>query len=505
MKTWLNVAALFILAAVPVRAAADDACLALLEQARELRAGTLACQASVGELTVSAGSLELGQKVRAALFPQDLFLGRKVRLVATTNRQATEAGGAAALKLPAFLSEVSADVDFDGAATREDAAFLPMDFDVALDTGTPPGSGGGGPPGSGGGGPPGSGGNTPPGSGGNTPPGSGGNTPPGSGGNTPPGSGGGQQNPPSKPIPVAPAPPPAWWNTASVQNLNGPLTSWGSDYYDAASGDGYTRWYPWPKYFYDTTRTTGKSVISRTAANAKTTYNSTLSSQEKTQTRECYYRAYYTWNSYEGRWDFDHYKGACAVINTQVSAADMMGVSVEFDMAGMSLLPWDKESIGISFDGTRVGVDLSGAAFKYAVTGPIVDQGNGTATVKLTAVSRVKRAPEKDKVNANLQKTGAKLQLVVKDDRASYYTGEVLQVKMLIKRNSGHWYKADPVIVNQTLNIKVNSNQSQTTTFDVPASVSGEYYIKEWSFRRENSQTSSDAWMYKGEGNRVTF
>lgn len=182
-------------------------------------------------------------------------------------------------------------------------------------------------------------------------------------------------------------------------------------------------------------------------------------------------------------------------------------VDVRFDDNGQKLLPWEKETIEVTFDGSRVGYDASNGAFRYSVNGPILNQQTGRASIEFIAGERIKRRPEADKVIARLEKSNGTLQLSVLDRRSAFYEGEPLDVVYQVKKDCNGWFCRDKVVAERDsrdpLRIVVQKGELQAA-IPVPNQGSGKYYVV-WSFRRAQSKLSSDGWINQGKGPKVQY
>ena len=182
-------------------------------------------------------------------------------------------------------------------------------------------------------------------------------------------------------------------------------------------------------------------------------------------------------------------------------------VDVRFNDNGQKLLPWEKETLYVSFDGSRVGYDASNGAFRYAVNGPIVNQQTGRASLEFVAGQRVKRQPEADHVIARLEKSAGQLQISVIDRRAAFYEGEPLEIAYKVKKDCG-WLCTDKVVSERSakdpVHVIVQKTNELQAVIPVSTSGSGKYYVV-WSFRRAQSKISSDGWVDQGKGPKVQY
>lgn len=585
MRT-VNAILLFVLAATPLRAqtpavSAADACKTLEAKARALNAPSLRCDATANALIVSGVTEARIQELEGqGLFPQRRFLGYPV----VNGKTVAAAAQAPAAPSPAVIAAQELDLkaaqarviaravpaDFDNAVVRRGAAAGPNEAlrdsvasapAVKADPASgrnarfllvqgPPGSGGG-PPGSGQPqdttrrpGPPGSGGDQqkppragPPGSGGQNPPRQG---PPGSGnppGQTPPGGG---STPPSRPAPVwrssFPPPAPNWWNTDFDHY------DWWNDLpagYDRPRRDQsnpdtfyyYSGWYRWRDTFVTNWgRTEDSATISRTAANQGQLHTRSLTSQVYRDAKDCYYQAVYRYDWVQGgfngsHWEerFDHYKARCIRQPRQYGPPRVYTVHVSFDMGMVQGqdLPWETDVIRVTYDGAgQPRYDFSGAAYRYAAR--LEDQRGGSESVTLVAGAKVLRAPEADKVQAFLRNNGGRIELVINDDRASFYEGETLRVnarivrRVVIKVKGLLWgwneKNVDTVIHSAPVDVLVDAANPQSIT-DLTAAASApapanavrsSVFIESWEFVRVNSRISTGAVIRKGKGNGIS-
>lgn len=250
---------------------------------------------------------------------------------------------------------------------------------------------------------------------------------------------------------------------------------------------------------------------SETGVGQATRYSAELASQQFRRR----YVLYWRWVGYDcdpnnsdncARWESQHgwfYDG------DQYGASSRMTVVAEFDQ-DKPLLPWEKETLELTYDGGRVGVRLTDASFNYAVKGPIIDQEHGTATLTLTPGARNKRMPEANAVTARIAGDGrGGLKLVVTDSRGAFYAGETIELVLLVKKDSGHWYKKDPVIYQATGSspVRVQLPADAKSPYQAEFSLgyaSGKIRIESWGFRRAGSAISLSSWIDRGRGNEIS-
>ena len=255
------------------------------------------------------------------------------------------------------------------------------------------------------------------------------------------------------------------------------------------------------------TRSTVRGTIERAGSEKGTQgsrYHVTLVSQE---TRNVY-RLYWRYVGYDcdpndsSRCRSWRVQQAWFLRRTENGRTSAMNVVVRFEN-DQPLLPWETETIGLTYDGSSVGVDDSYGAFRYSVRGPIVDQQNGVATIELTPTSRRKRAPEFDKVNVRLENRGGALTMIVEDQRAQFYAGENLELVYQVMRKCSGWWectrnfgdvKVTENAQSAPLVVPVQSGRAVQLETPVPgANGSGEYYLN-WYFRRADSKLSDGSW-----------
>lgn len=562
---------------------ASDACKALEAKARALKADSLRCDATANALIVSGvGEARLQELEKQGLFPQRRFLGFPVvngKAVAASPAPSAAVVQAQAEDLEAARARIQAQAavtSFDNRASRvsqaagpdarrealaDSVADLPLvKADMTSAKGArlvlvqqgPPGSGAGGPPGSGNG-PPGSGRDPqtrdpqqqdprrggPPGSGGREPQRGG---PPGSGnppGANPPGSnppGGGA--PPSRPAPVwrsnFPAPAPNWWNTDfnGYDWWNGLPNGYDRSYRDESNPDTlyiYSGWYRWRDVFVTNwERTEDAAAVRRTPANQGQLQSVSLTSQAYRESKECYYQAVYRYDWVQGgfygsHWEehFDRYKARCIRLPREYGQPRVYTTHISFDMGMVQGqdLPWESDVIRVTYDGMGAPrFDFSGAAYRY--TARLDDQRGGSQSVTLIAGSKVLRAPEADKVAAFLRNNGGRVELVINDDRASFYQGETLRVNVRVVRRDVIKVKGllwgwneknvDSVIHSSPIDILTGGNPQNVTDLSGAASapkpanfVRSTIFIESWDFTRVNSRISTGAVIRKGQGNSI--
>jgi len=255
-------------------------------------------------------------------------------------------------------------------------------------------------------------------------------------------------------------------------------------------------------------QTTGSAALRRggkeTDLKQGQTYTARLQSQSQRNVYALHWR-------YVGRDCHPDYRDQCQSWSIQyrwfydgveTGSTSFMEVDVEFQDEA-ELLPWEKESFELVFDGSRVALRQSDPAFRYQVRGPMIDQQNGRAAFVLTQGQRLLRAPEASKVALTLVNDGG-LKLVIDDSRTEFYAGETLEVEAVVKYKK-KWYQSDVVVSRGVMPVLVRSG-ARRSTFNVGASQgSGTYYIDSWRFRRAGSKLSSDSWINKGEGNSTTY
>jgi hypothetical protein len=255
-------------------------------------------------------------------------------------------------------------------------------------------------------------------------------------------------------------------------------------------------------------QTTGSAALRRGGKETDLKQGASYTARLQSQSQRSVYALYWR---YVGRDCHPDYRDQCQSWEIQyrwfydgveTGSSSFMEVDVEFQDEA-ELLPWEKESFELLYDGLRVSLRQSDPAFRYQVRGPMVDQQNGRAAFVLTQGQRLLRSPEAGKVGLTLVNSGG-LKLVVDDSRTEFYDGETLEVEAVVKYKK-KWYQADVVVSRGVMPILVRSG-SRRSTFNVGASQgSGTYYIDSWRFRRAGSKISSPNWIQKGEGNSATY
>lgn len=574
---------LFLLALTPARAqegaTAPQACARLVARALVLTGEKIVCEPGVAGLTLKNVSAKGLQSLRVADIRDGRYLGFTIAgddaapapvVAATVN----EAQAAKLLAAQARLADVPA-VNFDnGAKCSELNGYdLPLVVsglsgrervtDAVADTvkgfkllpaGGPPGSGApqnddeqepvvprrGGPPGSGEpqqttprrGGPPGS---TDPQqdpSRRTGPPGTG-NVP---GGQVPPGG----SVPPSRPAPVwrsnFPAPAPNWWNTDFNSYNWWQQLPQGYDrpYKDTSNPDTfyyYSGWYRWRDVFVTNwEHTEDTASLTRNAATQNQVNTRSLTSESYRDVKECYYQAVYRYDWTQGgfygsHWEenFDHYKASCIRLPREYGQPRVFTSNISFDMSQTSGqdLPWETDKIIIRYDGQGTArYDFSGASYKYSIRTD--NQRPGSESLTFVAGPKILRAPEADKVQAFLRNNGGKIELVINDDRASFYQGETLRVnvkvvrRVVIKVKGLLWgwneKNVDSTIWSSPVDVLTDAGTPQNVT-DLTGAANGpkpanfvrsSVYIESWEFSRVNSKISTAAVVRKGQGNAIS-
>ena len=269
--------------------------------------------------------------------------------------------------------------------------------------------------------------------------------------------------------------------------------------------------------------------ISRTPANQQQIQSVSLTSEVHRESKECYYQAVYRYDWAQGgfhgsHWEenFNGYKARCIRLPTEYGQPRVYTTNIAFDLnlvQGQDL-PWESDVIRVSYNGSgQPRYDFSGAAYNYT---PRLDaQRSGSESVTLVAGTKKLRAPESDKVQAFLRVNAGKIELVINDDRASYYQGETLRVnarivRRVVTKTKGRLWgwnekNVDSVIYSQPLDILVGANNPQSVTdltgqvsAPKPANaVSSSVFIDSWDFSRVNSRISTGAVIQRGQGNNV--
>lgn len=298
-----------------------------------------------------------------------------------------------------------------------------------------------------------------------------------------------------------------------------------------------SEWSQWPERFYYAWNWTNDShYFNQNHKSLGQTQTTTLESTTYQDSRICNWQSTYRYD-YRGGWDkrFDGYNGYCQEQERKNGETRKKKVTVQFDMNGYELLPWDRsqgESIVASYSGEDVSLDsTSRAIFKYKPT--VVSKDNGQITMKYTATGRaLMEAPENDQISASLQTSGGKIELAIADRRASYYAGETVRVNLKIvkrmkvetKKKGFLWdtkkmHDLTHVVFDGPVDIAVDGSKSLQKVLDLtsqaksgpsmPANyfrtVSSVVSIDSWDFQRVDSKISANYRVNKGRGNEVTF
>lgn len=184
-------------------------------------------------------------------------------------------------------------------------------------------------------------------------------------------------------------------------------------------------------------------------------------------------------------------------------------VTVEFlDQQQSPLLPWENEQFTVSFNGgSNGGITFRTDSGSYRYTYRVVRQNRGTLhwTVEVTPGQKLKTAPDRRAIQAELKSTGTGLELEVSDRWAQYYAGESLEIAYVIRWDDGSWWSRDPVVEQKTTRAPMRLSPAGVMSFGIAASKGrGKYYLESWSWRRANSALSTDGWVNMGKGNTVS-
>lgn len=180
---------------------------------------------------------------------------------------------------------------------------------------------------------------------------------------------------------------------------------------------------------------------------------------------------------------------------------------VEFvNRAAKPLMPWETERFVFSFTGQSrgpggVALESADGAYRYTATFTTDSQNPGLVVVAMTAHEKLLTAPDANGVGLSLQPDGAGLKLVVTDKWAAYYPGENIEISVSVKKDVA--WRIDPEVYSSRANApaRVASGGGE---IKIGNPGSGTFYIDSWSFRRAGRAVSSDSWVGKGGGNKVT-
>lgn len=190
-------------------------------------------------------------------------------------------------------------------------------------------------------------------------------------------------------------------------------------------------------------------------------------------------------------------------------------VVVDFvDRAQNPLLPWEKESFLFSFNGARsqndgLRIEAADGAYRYDVSFVSDPSDPMTVTVIMRTREKLRTAPDHNGVKLSMGPDGkGSLQLVIEDKHASYYAGETIEISYVVRKDDGSFWRRDPVVsqadYRSPFRVVVQGGAGRWTATLPNTSGSGTYYLESWSFRRAASRLSTDGWIGKGEGNKVS-
>lgn len=198
---------------------------------------------------------------------------------------------------------------------------------------------------------------------------------------------------------------------------------------------------------------------------------------------------------------------------TEAGAVTAIVLNVAF-ADDQPLLPWERDVVNFAFDGTRVTVDQSGAAFAYGV------RQNGASMTLTRGARNRRRIPqaEEGRVAVSLVKNGSTLELVVDDSRAAFFAGEAIELDVKVtqvcaRRGMLNRCIDEDVFVRgqrQGGFLRVPVAAGRTRQIAVPVGTApGEYFIGRLLYRRvggavgAQSRLVSDEWIRRPDGPRV--
>ena len=188
-------------------------------------------------------------------------------------------------------------------------------------------------------------------------------------------------------------------------------------------------------------------------------------------------------------------------------------VELEFvNRENYPIIPWEgDETFRLNYGlGDKAALVFFRTNYEYKIesVGEVVD-GNWFTKFNIKVVKKKKLTPpEKDAVSLTLNKEGDGLSVKIRDIRArSYYKDDKIGLKIKLWRNVLLFddkvaYEID-INLDTASDIVIDFSDSKWDSFKKEGLKKWREYYVEWSFRRVNSNISSDEWIEKEESNRI--
>lgn len=174
-------------------------------------------------------------------------------------------------------------------------------------------------------------------------------------------------------------------------------------------------------------------------------------------------------------------------------------VDVRYRVAGRSAnppLPWESETLSISFDGSGVEARVRGAAYEYRIERSVSAHAYPAmrADITLTPVRKLLTPPDPGGLIGRLERTqdGKSIRVVFADRWAANYPGQSLRLRYVVKRQRRIF--GDPKVAEGEERFPTAPEYSldlSTLRLREPLKPGEEYYA-EYSFQRLGNATSTE-------------
>lgn len=231
--------------------------------------------------------------------------------------------------------------------------------------------------------------------------------------------------------------------------------------------------------------------------------------------------SHYHWTGhyhYRSHWHYTghhHYFEGNFFNDTDVYTGKTRQVKVLTNFAGRDqkpVFPWEQESFGVSFNGTdgRVELKVADPSYEYAFPRMVEPDPNqpDSFVFNVTVGPKILTPADSGAIQLVLYNEGGTLEIRASDKWGRFYQGEETDLRILMKKTRRLW--TDSVVMDATVTVpaaevtKINLSDPKWRQYlkeDIQRGA--EYYVPEWSFRRNNSKISEGHWIKKGEANRI--
>lgn len=158
----------------------------------------------------------------------------------------------------------------------------------------------------------------------------------------------------------------------------------------------------------------------------------------------------------------------------------------------LPLLPWERDTFRVCLDGPWLSISGIETAYDYK----LVSGGSFNGAYILAPGRKIAQRPDPVGVLGELDSA---MKLTLKDKWASYYAGENIEIKYVLKKDVPNWF--DPVIASGTLNAAVA--ESYLVDLSKNRFENGKSYYVEYSIRRVG-KVSKDSFTKTLETGKVS-